>query len=87
MEQFTCTYYTRSKFPQNVKVVSICPVDKTLVRMFSGKTIYEKNKLSVATTLSNYHLPVRGCSGNQKLLVYIYIGNILVRGDSTLVFY
>ena len=81
VEQFT--YYTRCKFPQNFKVVSICAVDKTLVRMFSGKTIYEKNKLLVATTLCSYHLPVEGCSGNQKL----HLDNILVRGYITLVFY
>ena len=42
------------------------------------KTMYEKE-----TTLSNYHLPVEGCSGNQEQQV----DNILVRGDSTLVFY
>ena len=76
VDQFT--YYTRCKFPQNFKDVSICAVDKTLVRMFSGKTMYEKE-----TTLSNYHLPVEGCSGNQEQQV----DNILVRGDSTLVFY
>ena len=82
VEQFT--YYTRCKFPQNFKVVSICAVNKTLVRMFSGKTIYEKNNLSVQQrwAIIVYLSEVAVATKNSKL-----VDNILVRGDSTLVFY
>ena len=65
------------------KVVSICALDKTLIRMFSGKKNLSKKKLSVAIILSSYHLPVEGCSDDQKLQV----DNTLVRGNCTLVFY
>ena len=70
MEQFT--YYTRCKFPQNFKVVSICAVDKTLVRMFSGKKIYEKTscRLQQPCAVIIYPLKVAVATKNYKEIIF-----------------